>query len=201
MAGAVAVVAVVAVTVPALLRTVPSPGRRRPRRRPASGSSKEPRTSSCRPALRHALKIDFAKSRDNNLGDVSRVLAQNIAALRAGSALRGADLLGSASDTAKATADTAEAGLSNAIRERQDTLTGILQQGAGETDTLRAMVMAARNWHENASENNRSYFDSIRSINSGITDLNVHQERAHRDLHERGGRARSDLAELLRPAQ
>jgi hypothetical protein len=129
-------------------------------------------------ALRHALKIDFAKARNNNLADVSLVLSQNLSALKAGAALRGADLLGTASDTQKATADTAEAGVSNAIRERQDTLTGILTQGAGETDTLRAMVMSARNWQENASENNRTYFDSIRSINSGITDLNVDTKNA-----------------------
>jgi hypothetical protein len=129
-------------------------------------------------ALRHALKIDFAKSRDNNLADIGMVLAQNIAALKKGSADRSVQLLGAASDTEKATADTAEHGISNVFRERQDTLSGILQQGAGETDTMRAMLMSARNWHENASENNRSYFDTIRSINTSITDLNVDTKNA-----------------------
>ena len=132
-------------------------------------------------ALRHALKIDFAKSRKNNLADLSQALTQNFNLLKSGSAARGAALIGSAHDTEKATADTAERGISNLVRERQDTLSAILQQGAGETDIMRAMLMAARNWRENSSENNRAYFDTIRSVNSGITDLNVDTKNALAD--------------------
>ncbi len=134
-------------------------------------------------ALRHALNIDFAKARDNSLRDISLVLAQNIKLLKEGAVLRGQDFLATGKDTEKATADVAERGFSNAFRERQDTLAGILEQGAGETDALRALVMAARNWHENASENNRSYFDTIRSINAGITDLNVDTKNALAETH------------------
>jgi hypothetical protein len=38
---------------------------------------------------------------------------------------------------------------------------------------MQAMLMAAKNWNANASEANRSYFDSMRSVNAGIMDLNV----------------------------
>lgn len=124
-------------------------------------------------ALRHALKIDFAKSRDNNLADVGRVLAGQISQLKLGHAQRAGAFLEAAGNTAKATAGTAEAGISNAVRERQDSMAALLEQGAGETDAMRAMVMAARNWQANAQESNRAYYDSMQSINSGITDLNV----------------------------
>jgi hypothetical protein len=57
-------------------------------------------------------------------------------------------------------------------------MTSVLEQGAGETDMLKSMLMAARNWHANASEQNRSYYDTMRSVNSGITDLNVDSQTA-----------------------
>lgn len=129
-------------------------------------------------AIRRALKKDFKKARDQNLGDIDQNLTQIIAQLKEGFSKRAQDFLTSASDTTKATADTAEQGLSNLVRERTDSLTGILEQGAGSTDALRAMVMAARNWHANASDSNRAYFDTLQSINAAITDVNVDTKTA-----------------------
>ena len=124
-------------------------------------------------AIRQALDIDFASARDNNLGDISRALGDQITALQTGHAQRAKLFLDSAKDTEVATASTQEESFSNAVRERADTLTNILTQGAGETDTLRGMLMAAKNWNANAGEANRAYFDSMRSVNQGIVDLNV----------------------------
>ena len=64
-------------------------------------------------------------------------------------------------------------GIANAFRERADSLGAILEQGAGETDAAKAMLMAARNWQSNASDANRAYFDTINTVNSSITDMNV----------------------------
>jgi hypothetical protein len=64
------------------------------------------------------------------------------------------------------------------VRERADTLSNILEQGAGETDAMKAMLMSARNWSSNAGEANRAYFDSMRSINTGIVDLNLDTKSA-----------------------
>jgi hypothetical protein len=129
-------------------------------------------------AIRQALDVDFASARDNNLGDISKTLTEQLAALKTGHAQRANQFLLSGQDAEKATGDTAERGLTNAVRERQDALTNILEQGAGETDTMKAMLMSARNWSSNAGEANRAYFDSMRSINTGIVDLNLDTKSA-----------------------
>jgi hypothetical protein len=129
-------------------------------------------------AIREALKRQFGHNRDNNLRDVSRSLTEQLTTLKAGSKLRALEFLKTGSDTEKATSDAQESAFSNATRERQDTMTEVLTQGAGETDTMRAMLMAARNWHANASEQNRSYYDTMRTVNAGITDLNVDTQTA-----------------------
>lgn len=129
-------------------------------------------------ALRYALKTSFAKARNQNLVDLDKVFTEQITALKEGHKLRGQQFLKAGSDTEKATGDTAQAGISNAVRERQDSMSGLLEQGAGETDTLRTMVMAARNWHANQSEANRAYFDTMRSVNQGIVDLNIDTKTA-----------------------
>jgi hypothetical protein len=124
-------------------------------------------------AIRQALDVDFASARDNNLADIDRVLGQQISQLKLGATQRGVEFLKAGEDNEKATAGVAERGFQNLVRERQDSMTALLEQGAGETDTMRAMLMSARNWSANASEANRAYFDTARSINQGITDLNV----------------------------
>ena len=124
-------------------------------------------------AIRQALDIDFASARDNNLADIDRVLGQQIAQLKLGAEQRGVQFLNAAQDNTTATAGVAERGFQNAIRERQDTMTSLLEQGAGETDAMKAMLIAARNWSSNASEANRAFYDTQQSINQGITDLNI----------------------------
>ncbi len=71
-----------------------------------------------------------------------------------------------------ATSGTLEAGMTNAMRERSETLSQLLSQGAGESDTMRAMLMAARNQNANAREANQTYWDTIASINQSISTLN-----------------------------
>jgi hypothetical protein len=124
-------------------------------------------------AIKEALKTQFGSARDQNLADISMQLNRQIAELKSGHQLRAQQFLGAAKDTEAATAGAAEQGISNLVRERADSLSAILEQGAGETDAMRAMVLSARNWHANQSEVNRSYFDSMRSVNSGINDLNL----------------------------
>ena len=55
-------------------------------------------------------------------------------------------------------------------------------QGAGETDLLRTQLMSVRNWEANQSEVNRSFFDTNRSINSAVTDLNLDTKNARINL-------------------
>jgi hypothetical protein len=129
-------------------------------------------------ALRHALKIDLAKARDQNLGDVAQVLTGQLAQLKLGAGQRAQSFLDAAGNTEKATSSTAEQGFSNMARERADSMSSILEQGAGETDAMRAMLIAARNWQSNAHESNRAYFDSLQTVNQGIGDLNIDTRNA-----------------------
>jgi hypothetical protein len=134
-------------------------------------------------ALKTALTKSFASNRDIKLADITQSITEQIALLKSTTGKRAQTFLDSAADTEKATGDNAQTSLSNLVRERQDALAGILQQGAGETDTMRAMLMSARNWSENAQESNRAYFDSMRSINTGITDLNADAQTAYANAY------------------
>lgn len=82
------------------------------------------------------------------------------------------DALGqTASDNEKAADATTYANLANRSRERANALSEATAQGAGESDLLRTQQMALHNWNANQAEANRSYFDTLTSINSSLTDL------------------------------
>lgn len=124
-------------------------------------------------AIRQALDIEFGQNRDNNLTDVSNALNEQLSSIQTGAGLRAQEFLKTGTDTEMATGDAQESSIVNAFRERQDAMTSVLEQGAGETDMMKSMLMSARNWQSNASDQNRSYFDTMRTVNAGITDLNV----------------------------
>jgi len=129
-------------------------------------------------ALRHALKTDFAKARDQNLTDVGKTLTGQLAQLKLGAGQRAQTFLEAGRNTQKATASTAEQGMGNLARERADSMGALLEQGAGESDTMRAMLISARNWQANTQEGNRAYFDSLQTVNAGISDLNIDTRNA-----------------------
>jgi len=129
-------------------------------------------------ALQHALGTSFKASLDQNLTDISGLLDEQFNLLKTGSSKRALEFLAGAKNTEKAASGQAESSLSNLVRERQDSLSAVLEHGVGQTDMLRAMVSAARNWQSNAMEGNRAYFDSMQSTNSAINDLNVDTQSA-----------------------
>jgi small-conductance mechanosensitive channel len=124
-------------------------------------------------SLQAALNGSFKAGLDIKLANVGKTLDEQMRMLKEGHGLRSQSLLDTAEDSETAVSGEQNQGLSNMVRERQDAMSAILEQGAGETDAARAMLMSARNWNANAAEANRGYFDSIRSVNQGITDLNV----------------------------
>lgn len=129
-------------------------------------------------ALKDAIRNEFGRNRKQNISDINLMLGQQLEQLQEAAGLRGAEFLNAASDAEKATGDVQEAGFRNLVRERADSMTAILEQGAGETDAVRAMLVNARNWNSNASDASRTYFDTMQSINQGITDLNVDTKAA-----------------------
>ena len=124
-------------------------------------------------ALKYALETSFKANLDQNLADVGQALEQQTKLFKDQATARGQAFLGAAGDTEQATAMQQESGFGNLVRERGEIMSGLIQQGAGETDALRAMAMAARNFTANQQEGNRAYYDTLRTINTGITDLNM----------------------------
>lgn len=122
-------------------------------------------------ALQHALRVSFKQNLDQNLRDVGEMLDSQLGQLKTNYADRLSSFREVEADTEQAAEQHSASTFENLVRERQDTMTGMLSQGAGETDAMRAMVIAARNWRDNESEGNRAYFDSMRGVRSGIVDL------------------------------
>ena len=78
-----------------------------------------------------------------------------------------------AADNEKAAGSSTFMALSNRGRERANALSEAAAQGAGESDNLRAQSAALRNWNSNQNEANRTFYDTLTSINSSLTDLTV----------------------------
>jgi len=121
----------------------------------------------------YKLLGSFAAARDAKLGNIERAFSDADSTLLANYSLNLKNLLTSASDNDKSEADTSSANVRNAVRERSDLLEQAALQGAGETDLLRTQMQAFRNFDANQSENARSYFDTVRSINSAISGMNT----------------------------
>ena len=124
-------------------------------------------------ALKRALQTEFARNRDVGLANVGQRLTENMALLKDDASKRGGQLDVAADSTGKAAGQQENQSLSNMVRERADAMSMLLEQGMGETDQMRAMLMSARNMNANQNEGNRSYFDTMQSINQSITDLNA----------------------------
>lgn len=134
-------------------------------------------------ALRKALSSDgFRNALDQRLRNIAQDLAQQDEILMEGYTQRVGTLGGAASDNEKAAGDQSFANLSNRARERANATAQALSQGAGESDLLRAEQMSLRSWDANQNEINRSFHDTLRSINSSLTDLNVDTKTGRSNL-------------------
>ena len=110
--------------------------------------------------------------RQQDFKDIQRTRSDQLKRLLSSAEDLGAEYDVAAENNEIAAGGALESGMSNAVRERSETLSQLLSQGAGESDTMRAMLMAARNQNANASDANRAYWDTIASINQNITALN-----------------------------
>ncbi len=124
-------------------------------------------------ALKSLLESGFKNALTTRLNNISRSYKTLDADILKGYKERSLQLVGSRKDNEKAEADQSFANLANRARENQDILAQAAEQGAGETDTLKSQLMALQNWDTNQGEINRSFFDTMRSVNAAITDLNA----------------------------
>ena len=151
----------------------------------SSSASSGVKESSDKPqltALQGLLKGGFAKAREQKLKNAFTLYAAQDKDLVNGYNSRMAGILKNRDDNEKSEVDASFANLSNRARESTDLLAQAASQGAGETDTLKTQLMAIRNWDANQADVNRSYFDTQRSINSSIADLNADSRTARMNL-------------------
>lgn len=144
-------------------------------------------------ALKKMLDSTFGHARDTKLGNIKKVLGQQDAAMLSDFEKRRDQIFGAKEDNEKAEADSSFQNLANRARERGDIIAQALSQGAGESDTLRTQLMALRNWSANQSEINRSYYDTLRSANNTLTDLNADTRTARMNLQNQ---ANADMRQI-----
>lgn len=124
-------------------------------------------------ALKHSLGVGFETALKQRLANIGLVAGQQDAILMEGYNNRVKSLEDAAKDNEKAATDQAFSALGNRARERSNAVTEAMNNGAGESDILKSQLASLRNWESNASEVSRSFFDTLRSVNSSLTDLNV----------------------------
>lgn len=135
-------------------------------------------------SLTRALSDDgFLKALKVKLGNIGLDLKQQDKLLVEGYRARVGSLEGAADDNEAAAGDSSYAAASNRARERTQSVAQALAQGAGESDLLRAEQVSLRSWDANQQEINRSYFDTLRSVNSSLTDLNVDTKTGRANLY------------------
>lgn len=144
-------------------------------------------------ALQQMLNTSFATARDTRLGNIDRIQGQQDAELLLGYGERRRTLAEVEKDNERAEADTSFANWINRARERSDILAEAAVQGAGESDNLRAQLMALRNWDANQGEINRAYYDTARSIQNTISDLNTDTRQARFSLFNQGSNDREQI--------
>jgi hypothetical protein len=115
----------------------------------------------------------FGKQRDTKLSNIAKAFSASDTNLLKGYDQALGGLRTTAKDNDKGEGDSTFQNVANAVRERADILAEIGNNGGGETDVLRGQLAALRNYSANQNEINRSYFDTLGSINRSITSLNV----------------------------
>lgn len=134
-------------------------------------------------ALESMLANGFATARDTKLSNILSTLSQQDRVILDDYLSRSKQLRGSRDDNDRSESDASFVNLANRARERGDLISQVASQGAGESDTLRTALQALRNWSANQGDINRSYYDTLRSVNSSITDLNADTRTARMNLH------------------
>jgi hypothetical protein len=141
----------------------------------------------------YALRNPYGDALHAKLQDVNEMLKDQDKSLMQGYRARVRSLEGALDDNTKAAGSQTQQNAGNRVREREDALNEIAMQGAGETDAMRAQMMSLRNWQSNQTEIDRAQFDTLRSINSGLTDLNVDTKSGRINLQ---AQAQADKSQL-----
>ena len=131
-----------------------------------------------------ALLPEFEKQRDSKLRDITANLKASDSTLLANYETALGGLEGTREDNEMSEADQTFANILNTLRERGDIAAEVAAQGAGETDMLRAQLAALRNYDTNQNEINRSYFDTLRSVNRAVSSLNTDTITSRKNIYD-----------------
>jgi hypothetical protein len=137
-------------------------------------------------SLRRALNKSYGNALQQKLQNVNEILKVQDATLMEGYRERVKSLGGALDDNEKAAASQSSAAGGTMLRERANALSEIAMQGAGESDAMAAQMISLRNWSANQTEVERAKFDTLRSINSGLSDLNVDTKAGRINLQAQG---------------
>jgi hypothetical protein len=135
----------------------------------------------------------FYRALKQRLENVGLVQRQQDRIVMEGYRDRVKSLRGAKDDNEAALADQDFAAGNNLNRERANAVSEAMMQGAGESDLLRSQAMSLRSWDSNQSEVRRSYSDTMRSINSSLTDLNIDTKTARTNLATEANADREQL--------
>lgn len=144
-------------------------------------------------ALRKVLNGGFRQALKIRLQNVMGDVRDQDKLVMEGYGKRVKSLEGSAEDNEKAAAGQGYLNSANRSRERANALSEATLQGAGESDMLRSQEMSLRNWNANQSEVNRGFFDTLRSVNTSLTDLNVDTKTARQNIVSEANADREQL--------
>lgn len=135
----------------------------------------------------------FGRRRRLQLGNIDKALRTADSALLKSYKATSGQLAGARSDNEKAEASASFANTTNLQRESSDLQTQTAAVGAGESDTLRTQLQAIRNWDANQQEVGRSFFDTLRTVNSSITDLNNDTRTSRINLRQEANTDREQI--------
>ena len=125
----------------------------------------------------------FSTQRDIKLANIARAFSDSDSRMLENYRQALGGLEGTKANNEKAEADASFGNVANAIRERTNILTEAASNGAGESDLLRSQLAALRNYSANQGEVNRSFYDTLQSINNSITSLNNDTANQRTNLH------------------
>lgn len=144
-------------------------------------------------ALKYALRNSYDDALATKLKNVGRTLRQQDGLIMEGFRNRYGALEGAVEDNEKAQGTQTLMNAQNLVRERNGALVEAMAQGAGESDTMQASLMSLRNWQANQGEVQRSLFDTLRSVNSSLTDLNTDTKTARFNVVQQANADREQL--------
>ena len=144
-------------------------------------------------ALLKLAKSGFDAPRDTKLGNLQRSFDVQDAALLDAYGARVDELEDSRDAVERAEHDDSQLNLRNLVRERSEALGELYSKGAGETDVLMGLRNAVRNWESNQQDVVSAYYDTLRNVQTNLTNQTEETRLQRVNLYNQLNRDRSKV--------